>query len=126
MASFVYFVFFLFGAVFCESDKIDIATYHNEIDDWFVFNATVALKNLTKIYSDKVAELIGDVEKTHLRDITKTISLSEELGRLTQTILAVFGRVEETLDDYEIFMAKQDFFIRQEYTHRQNNMYNAI
>lgn len=82
------------------------------------------MKDISDVYSTEVGKITEEVKNTPLKDITKTITLSEKLGRLTQTTLAVFGRIEQVIDDYELLMSKEDFFIRQEYTHKKNNIYS--
>lgn len=76
---------------------------------------TEQLKKLASTYAKEVDNIIATVEKTPMKDIARSISESEKLGRLTQTILETISNIEKVVDEYETLLSHEDFYVRQEY-----------
>lgn len=81
------------------------------------------MEYFASLYEQSVRNLTKDAGKTHLGNAVNIVSLSEKLGRLTQTALAFVGKIEQSVDDFELDLSKADFYVRNEYSHQKNILY---
>lgn len=95
--------------------QIDVETYPEKIRQFFIKDIGKKLDKFKQKYSKKVTEYVKDLSKTQIKDLAKTISLSNNLDALSGGALKAIKQIEGTIEDFQYLLRNINFFIRQEH-----------
>lgn len=82
-------------------------------------------KNVIEPYKQKAADIGNSFKEIKIYDAYQIMIKNEEFGRLTRTVLVVIGKIEAILQEYDLFLSKIEYSIRDKYTSFRNNRFAA-
>lgn len=83
------------------------------------------LTEIYKTYSKVTKKTVSKIEKTLLKDVQSIFSLREVQGRLTDTVIQVFEKIQEKVKEHDALLKSSDVYIRKEYNVCLFNLYFA-